>query len=378
MPQSAKDSNQTSRYDGARVALLRPVEAAIGDLKLPLIRLRKLNGILNALTMQIEDGGDSREVNRLLLDALRAAVRHQADDRAAQGVLRAIDAFEETEAGRWRQIDAGTLPPIELTPDEELDELIERGYALLHEDEHPAACDRWLEAWQLVKQLAEPSMRTTAALDDAFPHRVPTLSEWCQDLEMELGHAGAEDAAYHEHRLRYAREVAERFPDEDVDTRLTFAQAQAEALWDLGRRAEAEAAYVRLVESFPDEVWGYISWADQYWTREDHPKDYARAEAILNRAMARPNLNGRLDLLDSLEELYEEWGKPARARVIAARRAELGDEEDEDAGELISPFSSAAGSAIPSLSLPPAPAPKLGRNDPCWCGSGKKYKRCHL
>ena len=21
---------------------------------------------------------------------------------------------------------------------------------------------------------------------------------------------------------------------------------------------------------------------------------------------------------------------------------------------------------------------KLGRNDPCWCGSGKKYKRCHL
>jgi len=22
--------------------------------------------------------------------------------------------------------------------------------------------------------------------------------------------------------------------------------------------------------------------------------------------------------------------------------------------------------------------PKLGRNDPCWCGSGKKYKRCHM
>jgi uncharacterized protein YecA (UPF0149 family) len=22
--------------------------------------------------------------------------------------------------------------------------------------------------------------------------------------------------------------------------------------------------------------------------------------------------------------------------------------------------------------------PKVGRNDPCWCGSGKKYKHCHL
>ena len=23
-------------------------------------------------------------------------------------------------------------------------------------------------------------------------------------------------------------------------------------------------------------------------------------------------------------------------------------------------------------------ARKLGRNDPCWCGSGVKYKKCHL
>ena len=22
--------------------------------------------------------------------------------------------------------------------------------------------------------------------------------------------------------------------------------------------------------------------------------------------------------------------------------------------------------------------PELGRNDPCWCGSGKKYKHCHM
>ena len=21
---------------------------------------------------------------------------------------------------------------------------------------------------------------------------------------------------------------------------------------------------------------------------------------------------------------------------------------------------------------------KLERNDPCWCGSGKKYKQCHM
>jgi len=24
-----------------------------------------------------------------------------------------------------------------------------------------------------------------------------------------------------------------------------------------------------------------------------------------------------------------------------------------------------------------APPKKIGRNEPCWCGSGLKYKRCH-
>ena len=24
-----------------------------------------------------------------------------------------------------------------------------------------------------------------------------------------------------------------------------------------------------------------------------------------------------------------------------------------------------------------APTEKIGRNEPCWCGSGKKYKLCH-
>jgi preprotein translocase subunit SecA len=27
--------------------------------------------------------------------------------------------------------------------------------------------------------------------------------------------------------------------------------------------------------------------------------------------------------------------------------------------------------------LAEAPVPKVGRNEPCPCGSGKKYKNCH-
>jgi uncharacterized protein YecA (UPF0149 family) len=32
---------------------------------------------------------------------------------------------------------------------------------------------------------------------------------------------------------------------------------------------------------------------------------------------------------------------------------------------------------VPALKAAPN-AQKLGRNAPCWCGSGRKYKNCHL
>ncbi|MFL6715041.1 MAG: preprotein translocase subunit SecA, partial [Burkholderiaceae bacterium] len=41
--------------------------------------------------------------------------------------------------------------------------------------------------------------------------------------------------------------------------------------------------------------------------------------------------------------------------------------------ELMSPDSSAQGGAMPDVTE----VPKVGRNDPCPCGSGKKYKQCH-
>ena len=36
-----------------------------------------------------------------------------------------------------------------------------------------------------------------------------------------------------------------------------------------------------------------------------------------------------------------------------------------------------SGPGAPAAKPASSDGPKLGRNDPCWCGSGKKYKRCH-
>ncbi len=91
-----------SYIDRARLNTFKPVDQAVEALNLPPLRQRKLNGILGAITMQIEDGGDSPEVNELLVKALRSAIVFQVGEDAASSLLEAIARFEQAENLRNR------------------------------------------------------------------------------------------------------------------------------------------------------------------------------------------------------------------------------------------------------------------------------------
>jgi hypothetical protein len=313
-------TNEPGRYDAARVANLELIHQAIEHLQLPPIRLRKLNAIRNALEMQIEDGGDAPEVNDHLLEALRLAVIHQVGRQRATAVLQVIDAFARAEEARWTQAKAGTLPPLQIEPDEELDELMQTGYELLYAHQTAKACDQWLAAWKQIKNLATPTMRMVEAFDDAYPGLLQSVSNWSQDLEMELHNAGISNPVYFEHRIQYAREYLAQFPDDDDYRHLAFRRAESEALWRLGRTTESEAVYQDLVETFPDKAWGYIGWSDQHYLWGDAPADYKRAEAILRQALARPYLDDRRSVQERLESLFKQQQKAKQATTSAARQ----------------------------------------------------------
>ena len=360
-------SRDRGRYDRQRVAHLQPLKDAVGQIGLPLLRLRKITAIIAALDVQIEDGGDDPGVNALLLDPLRAALRRQGEDVPLAAALHAVDTFARADSIHQEQARAGLLPMAEETAEERLDELMQEGYQLLDTQQTTAACARWLEAWTLVRQLATPAMRTPSAFDQAHA-LVQLVFNWSQDLAMELSNAALGDPVYNAHRLRYAREFLAQFPDADTDMRINFTRAEGEALWRLGRQAEAEAVYAALVERLPEEAWAYIGWADQYWLETGHPPAYATAAAILQRALARPGLHDRRDVLERLRDLYAASGQPQEQAAIVAQlksgahvRATL---------QAPPPRTGAA------LLVPPSPKP--GRNAPCWCGSGRKYKHCHL
>jgi hypothetical protein len=156
----------------------------------------------------------------------------------------------------------------------EINQLVDAGYnrlksERLRTEDTIATCDNWLQAWERAKQLATPEMRTYDDFDVAYPASKFPLANWLADLEMHLHNAGLKDPRYFEERLHFAREQIVLFPDMDDNATVNTRRAEGEALWLLGRQAEAEAVYQALVEQLPDQAWGYIGWADQYYMWRD-------------------------------------------------------------------------------------------------------------
>jgi len=178
-----------------------------------------------------------------------------------------------------------------------------------------------------------------------------------------------------------------------------------EALYDEGSLAEKSAARAKALESMWRSLWkpyarffpphlddpnkeivrqalrgaGYFQLAGHadkivsYFDREGDLEDL-REDALFAYALAMPGettrgrIRGMLRKIDTLADL-------------SASEAELVmfalDERLRLAG-LDPVFAAAEDSGEePEPEPPPPPAGKPGRNDPCPCGSGKKYKKCH-
>ena len=100
-----------------------------------------------------------------------------------------------------------------------------------------------------------------------------------------------------------------------------------------------------------------------------------RARSLLQRyapllpRRARTELQRIEEVIEALAATEGDAGSDEEAMTVydfcgAAEDGEDYEEEDEDSGDF-------APEPVRRQATP-------GRNDPCWCGSGKKYKKCHL
>jgi tetratricopeptide (TPR) repeat protein len=242
-------------------------------------------------------------------DYQAAAQRHESaqqlsEEWYAQYILRPEGRYDEDFVWMaaivlWKRLMPGRICF------EQIDERMQEGYRLLETGRTTDACDAWWQVWEWLKDKVTLERNTLEALDEDF-RGMQAVFNWCQDFEMELGNAGTDDPKYHQLRIRYCQEFLDTFSSIAWQMRGNFSRAEAEAYWRLGEIEAAETKLKALIEANPDWAWGYIDWADNYWLFRDSPKNYDKAEAILKRALARPNLEDRADVQDRLERLREE------------------------------------------------------------------------
>jgi preprotein translocase subunit SecA len=192
--------------------------------------------------------------------------------------------------------------------------------------------------------------------------------------------------------LREEVDVTDReaLTDEFVDDALeTYSEREQELGAELAREVER---YV------------ILQTVDQRWREHLESMDYLR-EGVHLRAFAQKD--PLVEYRGEGHVMFEELGQTIRQEVVFtlfhvavtveepalepmhARDGDLHYEHETAAGA--DAIAAAGSSAATALAAPPAAAPAaatpqrqainehkdLGRNDPCWCGSGKKYKKCH-
>jgi len=262
---------------------------------------------------------------------------------------------------------------------EQLDDQMQAGYARLTGD-GPGACEQWLAAWEDFRLMFDAgNFKSLVEFDEAF-RGSEFVANWVGDLEAELGNAALGDAKWHGRRIQFCEEFLRQFPEADPLTRENMRRALATATFETEGHARADALYEQWLQADPQWGWGWIGWGDIYWLTDTAVnRDLPRAEALWKQGLSVPEVRDRADILERLGNLCTEQG---RLEEAAAFRRES--ESVRTGGRSFSPRTgfdfgeTGVSTEQPPAVAVPAVSRKIGRNDPCPCGSGKKYKKCCL
>jgi hypothetical protein len=182
--------------------------------------------------------------------------------------------------------------------------------------------------------------------DHAAEERAHKLSMQCWRAAMRA--ATAEDWA---HAVELGRQATAELP-EAPEPRFNLAVSlagQARATGDTAIRAEGARAFDEARGLVPDE--GLVRYVHEAVTLLEGRATHVASEPAVQYALGTH--------------------LAALGRTVKARRALTSASADPTVGEM----------ARTALAEVPEPqvirAPSVGRNDPCPCGSGKKYKKCH-
>jgi tetratricopeptide (TPR) repeat protein len=247
---------------------------------------------------------------------------------------------------------------------EELDEKLKR-YKGLQGDPYKESLR---EQFILAKHFYEFLLRPDGSPDSQLFYDIAMsidadVAGWIVELPFALGGHGG--------MVEEAVEIGNLFAK--VHSPDNFFGDMAVILAEAGRREEAFDRISKNLEMFPDDVWVIIKAGDAFYTLKEADK----ALELYNRAygMTSPLSYDRDGVLERLVPLLRELGRETEADALVeseekAEKARVERYERRKREE--TNYTPIIGTP---KQTPPRPR-KVGRNEPCPCGSGKKYKKC--
>ena len=290
---------------------------------------------------------------------------------------------------RWQP----DLPNMEI-----VDDKMQAGYAALKTGDTLQACRLWLETWRGILDIIDRAeMDSLDEFDDRFGG-TQSVFNWVQEFETELHNAGLEEPRFFHERISLCQTMLDRFPDGTLPID-NFKAALAESYFELGDRQTGDRLFRVWLKEAPQWGSGWITWSDCYWLfASAERKDATRAEQILQEGLALPDVENRTHILERLQLLYDETGRDEEAGKVreeikqtrepkttttvrvnpdsmqVKHAYDFGEEglpleELPNLAQSLQPGRSAGGGSFEGQQ-------RVGRNDPCPCGSGKKFKKC--
>ena len=129
------------------------------------------------------------------------------------------------------------------------------------------------------------------------------------------------------------------------------------------------------------EKWAVLSSIDELWREHLYSLDHLKTGIGLRSIGQRdPLVEFKKEAFELFEELQNNIDKQSVRKVLSLWPAGMMKRADQPVGQAVRPGlagpSPVPGGQQPAMVTVKRDDPKVGRNDPCPCGSGKKYKKC--
>jgi preprotein translocase subunit SecA len=359
---------------------------------------RRIDNQLRGRAGRQGDPGESRfflsledELMRLFATGLMQSVMNRAlpDDVPieAKMVSRAIERAQNTVEGRNAEIRKDVLKydevmneqrkviyarRLQIIDGDDLRERTEELLGLTIEGLVESACPRdYPEEWDLDQLLSEVALYYPTAFTVEDLSEASTAAQVAESLLAEA--------------LDYYAARDEMFPGGEPEARQVEREVMLQIIDQRWREHLTEMDYLReginlraMGQQDPLVAWqreGFTMFGDLMDSIDDDYLRYVMHVQVVAEARAEPDLSGV-----SYLAAEDPVGGPTLLEAFRATAPESPGTPDNGSPVGVGAVSGNGGGPLSDDTQAPlvkAPSEKLGRNDPCWCGSGRKFKLCH-